>query len=98
MANSCFGSVIVVSRPPWLDERSLRSRRCILPLFAPQRHTLFAPPNFGIAAAAGPTGIRNVVLVHGAFPDGSGSEAVFNILTKDGYLVVVVQQPEDFVC
>ena len=28
--------------------------------------------------------IKNVVLVHGAFADGSGWEAVFNILTKDG--------------
>jgi len=47
-----------------------------------------------VAAAAGPTGIKNVVLVHGAFADGSGWEAVFNILKKDGYAVSVVQQPE----
>jgi pimeloyl-ACP methyl ester carboxylesterase len=47
-----------------------------------------------VAAAAGPTGIKNVVLVHGAFADGSGWEAVFNILKKDGYTVAVVQQPE----
>ncbi len=45
-------------------------------------------------AAAAPTGIKNVVLVHGAFADGSGWEAVFNILTKDGYAVSVVQEPE----
>jgi pimeloyl-ACP methyl ester carboxylesterase len=45
-------------------------------------------------AAAPPAGIKNVVLVHGAFADGSGWEAVFNILTKDGYTVSVVQQPE----
>src|ERR1700730_16833341 len=38
------------------------------------------------AAAAGPapTGIKNVVLVHGAFADGSGWEAVAKILEKDG--------------
>src|SRR5277367_1832829 len=47
-----------------------------------------------VAAAAGPTGIKNVVLVHGAFADGSGWEAVFNILKKDGHSVAVVQQPE----
>ena len=47
-----------------------------------------------VAAAAAPAGIKNVVLVHGAFADGSGWEAVFNILTKDGYTVAVVQQPE----
>ena len=45
-------------------------------------------------AAAAPAGIKNVVLVHGAFADGSGWEAVFNILTKDGYAVSVVQEPE----
>src|SRR6201989_2521125 len=40
------------------------------------------------------TNIKNVVLVHGAFADGSGWEAVFNILKKDGYTVAVVQHPE----
>lgn len=45
-------------------------------------------------AAAPPTGIRNVVLVHGAFADGSGWEAVANILKHDGYEVAVVQEPE----
>src|SRR5258707_15226655 len=39
-------------------------------------------------------GIKNVVLVHGAFADGSGWEAVFDILKKDGYTVAVVQHPE----
>src|ERR1700694_4926314 len=40
------------------------------------------------------TNIKNVVLPHGAFADGSGWEAVFNILKKDGYTVSVVQHPE----
>jgi pimeloyl-ACP methyl ester carboxylesterase len=44
--------------------------------------------------AAPPTGIKNVVLVHGAFADGSGWETVANILAKDGYNVAVVQPPE----
>src|SRR6202171_5749066 len=44
--------------------------------------------------AVPPTGIKNVVLVHGAFADGSGWEAVRNILVKDGYTVAVVQHPE----
>ena len=39
-------------------------------------------------------GIKNVVLVHGAFADGSGWEAVANILKNDGYKVSVVQHPE----
>jgi len=36
---------------------------------------------------------RNVVLVHGGFVDGSGWQGVYNILTKDGYNVSVVQNP-----
>jgi len=38
--------------------------------------------------------IKNVVLVHGAFADGSGWEPVANILMNDGYKVSVVQHPE----
>src|ERR1700688_1948531 len=38
--------------------------------------------------------IKNVVLVHGAFADGSGWEAVANILKNDGYKVSVPQHPE----
>src|SRR6201992_1979406 len=38
--------------------------------------------------------IKNVVLVHGAFADGSGWKAVANILKNDGYKVSVVQHPE----
>jgi pimeloyl-ACP methyl ester carboxylesterase len=38
--------------------------------------------------------IKNVVLVHGAFADGSGWEPVANILMKKGYKVSVAQPPE----
>src|ERR1700683_978751 len=38
--------------------------------------------------------IKNVVLVHGAFADGSGWEAVANMLKNDGYKVSVAQPPE----
>jgi pimeloyl-ACP methyl ester carboxylesterase len=38
--------------------------------------------------------IKNVVLVHGAFADGSGWEAVASILKRDGYKVSVAQPPE----
>jgi pimeloyl-ACP methyl ester carboxylesterase len=37
--------------------------------------------------------VRNVVLVHGGFVDGSGWQGVYNILTRDGYNVSVVQNP-----
>ncbi|THD65956.1 alpha/beta hydrolase [Phenylobacterium sp.] len=46
----------------------------------------------GTAAQAAPA-IRNVVLVHGGFVDGSGWEGVYNVLSKDGYKVTVVQNP-----
>src|ERR1700716_4222897 len=39
-------------------------------------------------------GIRNIVLVHGAWADGSGWKGVYDILVKDGYNVSVVQEPE----
>jgi pimeloyl-ACP methyl ester carboxylesterase len=38
-------------------------------------------------------GVRNVVLVHGGFVDGSGWQRVYNALRKDGYDVSVVQNP-----
>jgi pimeloyl-ACP methyl ester carboxylesterase len=46
------------------------------------------------AESAPPTGVKNVVLVHGAFADGSGWEAVAKILEHDGYTVSVAQPPE----
>jgi pimeloyl-ACP methyl ester carboxylesterase len=36
---------------------------------------------------------KRIVLVHGGFVDGSGWEAVYKILTGDGYNVIVVQNP-----
>jgi pimeloyl-ACP methyl ester carboxylesterase len=53
-----------------------------------------ATPKASVADPAAPTGIKNVVLVHGAFADGSGWEAVVNFLENDGYTVSVVQPPE----
>jgi len=43
------------------------------------------------AAAASPTGIKNVVLVHGGWVDGSGWEGVYKALKKSGYAVTIVQ-------
>jgi pimeloyl-ACP methyl ester carboxylesterase len=58
--------------------------------------TLLLGINHNVAAAqsAPPAGIKNVVLVHGAFADGAGWEAVTKILEKDGYTVSVAQPPE----
>ncbi|SDT60312.1 Pimeloyl-ACP methyl ester carboxylesterase [Mucilaginibacter mallensis] len=45
------------------------------------------------ADAQQPAGIKNIVLVHGAFVDGSGWKPVYDILVKKGYHVSVTQQP-----
>ncbi len=41
-----------------------------------------------------PQKIHNIVLVHGAWADGSGWKGVYDILVKDGYHVDIVQEPE----
>ena len=41
----------------------------------------------------GMEGVKNVVLVHGGFVDGSGWQGVYDVLKKDGYKVSVVQNP-----
>lgn len=38
-------------------------------------------------------GVKNVVIVHGAFADGSGWRPITTILERDGYTVYVVQEP-----
>lgn len=47
---------------------------------------------FSHTAMAAP--VNNIVLVHGFFADGSGWRGVADILTRDGFNVAVVQQPE----
>src|SRR3954470_16410378 len=37
--------------------------------------------------------VKNIVLVHGGFVDGSGWEGVYKILKKNGYTVSIVQNP-----
>jgi len=57
---------------------------------------LLAVVGTSLSAAAAPPAntIKNIVLVHGAFADGSGWKAVSNILEKDGYNVGIAQPPE----
>lgn len=53
---------------------------------------IFAAAFAGLAPAfAAP--IKNVVLVHGAFADGSGWRGVYDELAKRGYRVTIVQNP-----
>ena len=37
--------------------------------------------------------VKNVVLVHGAWADGTGWRPVYDILVKDGFNVSIVQNP-----
>ncbi len=53
--------------------------------------TLALVTAFGVQAQTQP--VKNVVLVHGAFADGSGYKALYATLTKKGYHVTVVQNP-----
>ena len=46
-----------------------------------------------VAQTSPSAAVKNVVLVHGGFVDGSGWEGVYKILKKDGYTVAVVQNP-----
>src|SRR5947207_4819194 len=38
-------------------------------------------------------GVKNVLLIHGGFVDGSGWQGVYGLLKKDGYNVSIVQNP-----
>lgn len=46
-----------------------------------------------IASAQNDAAVKNIVLVHGGFVDGSGWKGVYDILKKDGYTVSIVQNP-----
>lgn len=46
---------------------------------------------FGASPAAHAAPAKSIVLVHGAFVDGSGWKSVYDILKKDGYDVTIVQ-------
>jgi pimeloyl-ACP methyl ester carboxylesterase len=61
-----------------------RATRCIVLL-------LFACG--ALSAQSGERRSRNIVLVHGAWVDGSGWKGVYDILVKHGYNVTIVQEP-----
>lgn len=47
-----------------------------------------------MATPASADPVRNIVLVHGAWVDASGWKPVYDILTRDGFNVTMVQEPE----
>jgi pimeloyl-ACP methyl ester carboxylesterase len=60
-------------------------------VFASTSTNAIAQPAASAPAAHAP--VRNIVLVHGAWVDGSGWKPVYDILTRDGYHVTLVQEP-----
>lgn len=47
----------------------------------------------GMAGSAMATPVHNIVLVHGAFVNGSGWKPVYDMLVKDGYHVSIAEHP-----
>lgn len=47
-----------------------------------------------MTGAASAASLKNIVLVHGAWVDGSGWKPVYEILSKEGFNVTIVQEPE----
>ena len=47
-----------------------------------------------ISAPAQKRPVKNIVLVHGAWADGSGWKDVYDLLTNDSYRVSIVQEPQ----
>jgi len=64
-----------------------------------KRFALLAATALSLAASPSlaqtkPAPVKNIVLVHGAWADGSGWRGVYDILRKDGYTVTVVGNPD----
>ncbi|HET6389348.1 alpha/beta fold hydrolase [Hyphomicrobium sp.] len=55
--------------------------------------SIVSPTHAQTAEPAARAPAKNVVLVHGAFADGSGWRGVYDRLTKQGYRVTIVQNP-----
>jgi pimeloyl-ACP methyl ester carboxylesterase len=73
----------------WLNRRiSIISTQIILLCVLRASGVAAEPP------AQNPSAVRNIVLVHGAWADGSGWKGVYDILVKDGYNVSIAQEPE----
>src|SRR5271163_2046147 len=70
----------------------MQSRNCLIQFAAALGAGLLCMAA-GAAAPSAPAPVKNIVLVHGAFVDGSGWRPVYDILVADGYNVSVVEEP-----
>jgi len=76
-----------------LDSSVLKKTLYVLASFTLALAGCTSPQGIQTVHAAGPTGIQNVLLVHGAWADGSCWNQVIANLVADGYSVTAVQLP-----
>ncbi len=69
-------------------------RRCLQGMPASLLLAALLSPTCALAAQGPRSTVRNIVLVHGAWADGSGWQGVYDILVKDHFYVSIVQEPE----
>jgi len=72
--------------------KATKTRRAVfgvLPIIA----LVLGSQEVSMSQATANGGVKNVVLVHGGFVDGSGWQRVYDTLKKDGYTVSIVQNP-----
>jgi pimeloyl-ACP methyl ester carboxylesterase len=78
---------------PWEGERHYPAKisqgECVMKTWSVVLSLLVA----AAVAPAAQAAVKSVVLVHGAFADGSGWKPVAEILERDGFTVYVVQEP-----
>src|SRR5436305_7633164 len=73
----------------WKATKARRALFGVLPIIA----LVFGYQEVFMSQATADGGVKNVVLVHGGFVDGSGWQGVYETLKKDGYAVSIVQNP-----
>lgn len=59
----------------------------------PSKNITFNPLKNNDRVKSSNTTVKNIVIVHGAFADGSGYKKLYNILTKKGFNLTIVQNP-----
>jgi len=71
---------------------AIQVRRAVLGVL-PIIVLMFGYQEVGMSQTKANGGVKNVVLVHGGFVDGSGWQGVYDHLKKDGFNVTIVQNP-----
>lgn len=85
--------VFSATRRPLLSSDMKDNRMRITKFGAAAASAIALLAAIGSGAAAGAP-VKNIVLVHGAWADGSGWKGVYDILRRDGYNVSIVANPD----